>query len=102
MKIKDLLNHEIDVDILNDYLDADIPAFVGPQGLTEAGKQHYKEVLDLEIELDSSSNPRWAEIKLNNYPEEEADRLFDAAYNFFADAAGYCSVKEYEKYFKEE
>lgn len=31
MKIKDLLNCEIDVDILNDYLDANIPAFCGPQ-----------------------------------------------------------------------
>lgn len=102
MKIKDLLNREIDVDILNDYLDEDIPAFCGPQGLTEAGIEHYKEVLALEIELDSNPEPRWAEIKLNHYPDEEADRLFEAAYGFFADAAGYISVTEYNKYFKEE
>lgn len=101
MKIKDLLNYEIDVDILNDYLDADIPAFCGPQELTKAGIEHYKEVLDLEIELDQRPEPKWAEIKLDKYPEEEADRLFDAAYNFFADAAGYCSVAKYGKYFKE-
>ena len=70
MKIKDLLNREIDVDILNDYLDADIPAFCGPQGLTKAGIEHYKEVLDLEIELDSRPEPKWAEIKLDNYSEK--------------------------------
>ena len=101
MKIKDLLNREIDVDILNDHFDEDIPAFCGPQGLTEAGIEHYKEVLALEIELDSSPNPKWAEIKLDNYSEKEATRLFNAAYVFFADAAGYCSVTKYKKYFKE-
>ena len=101
MKIKDLLNREIDVDILNDYLDADIPAFCGPQGLTKAGIEHYKEVLDLEIELDSRPEPKWAEIKLDNYSEKEAERLFNAAYDFFASAAGYCSVTKYDKYFKE-
>lgn len=101
MKIKDLLSREIDVDIFNDYLDADVPAFCGPQELTKAGMEHYKEVLDLEIELDSRPEPKWAEIKLDNYSEKEATRLFNAAYVFFADAAGYCSVTKYKKYFKE-
>lgn len=103
MKVEDLITKEADVDIFNDYLDEEIPAFVGPQGLTEAGKQRYKEVLNLEVELDPRPEPRWAEIKLGFLTDDdEADRLFEEVSDFFAACAGYISETEYEKYFKED
>lgn len=100
MKVEDLIKKEVDVDIFNDYIDATIPAFVGPQGLTEAGEKHYKEVLNLNVEVDY--NNQWAELKLDHLPEKEADRLFKLADEFFSGAAGYMEESKYLKYFKED
>ena len=102
MKIRDLLKFELDVDIYNDYIDGVIPAFCGPQGLTEAGEEHYKEVLDLDVELDPRPDPKWAEVKLDHFPQKKADDLYGKVSEFFWDCAGYIDENEYEKYFKED
>lgn len=100
MKVEDLITKEVDINIFNDYIDETIPTFVGPQGLTEAGRQRYKEVLNLDVEVDYMNH--WAELKLDHLPEEEAARLFNKADEFFSGAAGYMEESKYLKYFKED
>lgn len=49
MKIKELLGMDIDVDVYDNVCEELSTAFVGPMYLTEAGKQKFADVLELDV-----------------------------------------------------
>lgn len=94
--IRELMSREIDADIGNEVLDIDIHAFCGPMEITETGEKKWHDVLNEEVQLEHSG--RWGDwIYLKT---DKANTVKKCA-NFFAAAAGYCSEKEYEKWFNE-
>ena len=112
MIIKDMFTKEFfakygDVDVYNDVTDEQAPAFSG-QELTPEGLEHYKEVLELEVEIHEDT---WRDGSPYNYVIVKVDdcvcgsnlwhKYWGMANELFCDAAGYCTVEEYERYFRE-
>lgn len=89
--INDLLKYEGDIDVCDDYDESCYIAFCGPLELTEDGAKEFTDVLPRECEF----YPDVVVLHADN--DKEVERLRD----FFYSAAGYCSEKDYEKWFKE-
>ena len=101
MKVRDLLPMEIDIDVYDDVCEELWIAYCGPMALTKAGKEHFAEVLDYELEYNPCSYgglPAYI-VKVDD-PDEKVwrDRLAKAK-EFFEAAAGYCSVNDFESWF---
>lgn len=106
MKLRELLKLDIDVDVSDDYADQfedggrwfdSIIAFVGPCHLTEAGKEKYKDIMDLDVDVDESS----AYVHIPEEEDEKMEELEKEVMLFFYAAAGYMSEDLYEEYFEE-
>ena len=106
MKLRELLKLDITVDVSDDYADQfedggrwfdSIIAFVGPCHLTEAGKEKYKNIMDLDVDVDESS----AYVHIPENEDEKMEQLEKEVMLFFYAAAGYMSESLYEEYFEE-
>lgn len=96
MKIRDFIQLEADIDVIDAYgLEV---AFVGPQELTEAGYEYFKDVLEYEIEPSLLR----AYIRYRGLSREEAQKCHKRAYEFFWSAAGYISTEDYDRWFAED
>ena len=90
MKIKDLLEMDIDVDIYND-LTEDMPAaFVGPHKLTNEGKIQFSDVLKYDIEFEDG------DCIVHCGTVKQVRSMCD----FFNSIAGFCHPEEYNLFFK--
>ena len=110
MTIKDMFTKEFfdkygDVDVYNDVTDEQAPAFSGML-LTPEGLEHYKDVLELEVEVvedtmyDAPYN--YVIVKVDDpYEPHLWHKYWGLAAELFNDAAGYCAWDDYEKYFIE-
>ena len=94
MTVKDLLSMDVDIDVYNDYDDFGI-AFCGPMGLTEDGKKQFGKALDLSMTLRGGGDIV-AIVHADN--DEEAE----AASDLFYALAGFCSYRDYDRWFIEE
>ena len=83
-------NDTPDMDVFSDYADDLIPAYCGTQ-LTEKGKERYRSVLALEVEV--VNGEIWVKV--------ENGREHNSVIKFFSDAAGYISEDEYDEYFRD-
>ena len=105
MKVKDLLEMEIDIDVYDNVCDELAIAFDGPMELTEAGKQKFAEVLEYDVWLtsvhDYSAN-MVAIVDVDDENEEVFEHKLEAAKELFEAAAGYCSVHEWKEWFVED
>lgn len=101
MKIKDLIEMNIDIDIYDNETQEVVDiGFVGPIKLTEEGENKFKEVLEYKVTLDKEHN--WASINCTD-EEPQISWLTKAkkAQELFYSLAGYCSAEDYDKWFKE-
>ena len=100
MKIKELIKKDIDIDVYDNVTQEIVAiSFAGPVGLTEEGRKYFKETLEYEVKLYEEEG--WASVKCNDQ-EPEIKWLTKAkkAQKFFFACAGYCSVEDYDKWFK--
>ena len=102
MTIREFLKLEIDVDVVDDYAeDIDI-AFVGPVELTEKAENYFGDALDVKVTLENYSELDntcdYAVVNIDNC--ENPDMIADVLHELFVSAAGYCSEKLYDLFFK--
>lgn len=94
MKVADLLGKEMDIDVYDDVTETLGIAFCGPVNLTAAGKEHFKDALELEIEITEETG-----IVHVDGPEGVWQKNLEAAAEFFHSAAGYCASSNYKLWF---
>ena len=92
MKVRDLIKTEIDIDVIDDYTAELEIAFVGPIKLTEEGEKQFYEVMEYDVKLHSDDSSTCI-VHCEN------DVQFRKAEQFFYAAAGWCSEKNYDKWF---
>lgn len=95
MKVKELLNREIDIDVVDNVCEELYIAFCGPVKLTEEGKEQFKSILDIDVEFDGSI----AVIDVES-TGDQWESVLRSVKKFFQAAAGYCSVTNYDKWFR--
>ena len=104
MKLRDILTKETwekygDLDICNDVTEDMGHAWCGTL-LTDEGRKHFKEALDVEagIEWYAGYEEYVIELKLDQYGDSWS-RKGRKAYRLFADMCGYCTEEEYDTWF---
>lgn len=99
LTVRELLAKDIDTDVYNDVTDDWEFAFVGPVTLTEAGKNYFAEVLDIEcVVKEEAGYPTVTTVLVDGPVWKHKYRI---AEEFFKAAAGYCSDKDYKRWFEE-
>ena len=99
MKVKDLLEMEICIDVYDNVCDELSIAFEGPMELTEAGKQKFAEVLEFKATMHYNGYDTIALIDVDDEDEAEFERKLAAAKELFEDMAGWCTVDEWNEWF---
>jgi len=99
MKVKDLLEQEVCVDVVDDVTEELYIAFDGPQKLTKEGKKKFAEALEFEVSM--GYEPSLWIIHVDDPDDEVWERRLRIAKELFEGMAGYCSVEEYERWFEE-
>lgn len=94
MKIKELLDKEIDIDVYDDVTETLGIAFCGPAKLTKTGEKYFAAALDLDVELFDDH----AIVHVDGQ-EGVWQKNFEAASEFFHAAAGYCAESSYNEWF---
>lgn len=95
MKVRDLLNLEIDMDVYDNVCEELAIAFCAPVTLTDAGREHFKDALDLEVE---SIRDGYIIIDVDDPDEKEWNRKLNCAKEFFESMAGLCSAEDFDKW----
>ena len=95
MKVKDLLEMEIDVDVVDNVCEELNIGFCGPVELTDEGKQKFADVLEFDISLDDDC----VNVDVDDYDEAVFERKLAAAQRFFLNCAGWCSEEDWNKWF---
>ena len=96
IKVKDLLPEECDIDVVDDYDESLWIAFCGPATLTEEGQRHFANALEVPVEVKLGCDEP-ATIKVDGLKKAVRQEVSDLFYAL----AGYCSVKDYEKWIVE-
>ena len=91
---------EIDIDVYDNVCDDIGIAFCGPMKLTEAGEQHFEEVLNYPVTLKKYSGDVVAIVIVDN-PDKGWEKRLNKAKDFFYSLAGYCDSDDYDKWFVE-
>ena len=92
LTVKELLNEYIDIDVYDDYDERIGIAFCGPAQLTSEGEKYFADVFDTEVDI-------FRDIAILHI-EDNVKRLKMLKELFYA-LAGYCSISQYEEWFKE-
>ena len=102
MTVKDLIAQEIDIDVYDNVCEELGIAFCGPLELTDAGKAEFADVMEYKVEL-HNPRPNWtnAIVDVDDPDEDVFEHKLARAKLFFESAAGWCSVMDYKKWFKE-
>lgn len=100
MKVKDLINLDICVDVVDDVTEELYIAFDGPLILTEEGKRKFEEVLEYPVDM-NTDDPRLpvAIIGIDDNEDSVWEARLEKAIEFFESAAGLCSSKEFDSWF---
>ena len=101
MKVKDLLESEVSVDVYDNVCEELAVAFDGPMELTEAGLKKFGEVLEYDVSLNSNGNFINAIVDVDDENEAEFERKLAKAKELFESMAGWCTVEEWDEWFKE-
>lgn len=100
MKVKDLLRMKICVDVYDNVCEELGIAFDGAMSLTDEGKEHFAEALEYEVEL--HENPFLGNVAIVDVDGDDWRHKLNKAKELFESMAGWCSVKDYAKWFIEE
>ena len=98
MKVKDLLEQEVSIDVYDNVCEELAIAFEGPMELTDEGKEHFAEALEFPISFVNNC----IIVDVDDEDEAEFERKLALTKELFESMAGYCTVDEWEKWFKEE
>lgn len=98
MKVRDLLNMEIDIDVYDDVCEELGIAFCGPLGLTDEGKNQFSEVMDYEVQIGNDC----AIVCIDDAEDKVWKHKLRLAKEFFESAAGYCDADDYDRWFSDE
>lgn len=94
IKFSRFIGTDVDIDTCNDVTD-DCIAFVGPVKLTDAGKEEFGCLMDLDVTV-SIGNCAVVEM-----PVERTMECVKTLNKFLTYAAGYCQQSTYERLFVE-
>jgi len=101
MKVRDLLEMEIDIDVYDNVCEEIGIAFCGPMELTPEGEKEFGKALNLDVEIVETGDYKVAIVDVD---DKNAyfwrDKLNEAKALFYA-LAGYCSSKNFDKWFEE-
>ena len=87
-----------DIDVYDNVCEELGIAYCGSIELTKAGEEHFKEVLDYEIEIET--NPRYS-VAIVDVDKHDWKSRLKKAKEFFYSAAGYCKDSDYKVWFRE-
>ena len=100
-KVRDFIKFNDDIDVYDDVCEELGIAFCGPMLLTEAGEEHFAEVLDYDIQIDFSGSIKTAAVRVDDDDEKVWKHKLKKASEFFYALAGYCAADDYDKWFTE-
>lgn len=98
MKVKDLIEQDIDVDVYDNVCEELCIAFCGPIRLTEQGKEKFSDVLEYGVEYERDV----AIINCDAAGDRGYMKRVRKAQAFFEAAAGYCAADDWDKWFTNE
>lgn len=101
MKVKDLLEMEISVDVYDNVCEELGIAFEGPMELTKAGLEKFGEVLEYDVTFSNGGNFINAIVDVDDEDEDEFERKLAAAKELFESMAGWCTMDEGREWFKD-
>lgn len=94
--VAELLDSEVDIDVVDDVTEELCVAFCGKAALTDAGRERFKDALDLPVQIDISGANAVAIILLND--RDDWERMLRLVSDLFYSLAGFCS--DWEKWFR--
>lgn len=98
MTIRDLLAMNIDIDVYDADTDGIGIAYCGPTGLTAAGAEYFKDVLDYEVEFVNGTYA--GDIAVVHIPDNvDYDEMLEKTEELFGSLAGYCSESDWDNWF---
>ena len=100
MKLRDFIKNDGDVDVYDDVCESIAICFCGPQELTEEGAEHFAEVMDYDMTIDTSGDFTIATVHVDDEDEKTWKRRLRKAKEFFYSAAGYCDADDWDRWFK--
>lgn len=100
MTIRELMKHEIDVDVYNNITDDEAICLCCPLELTEEGLKEWSDVMDYIVEVDMDGYCPSAECICDDDPDIKWQTKKKRLTKFLWSAAGYCSDKDYDTWFK--
>lgn len=96
MKLEEMMTGiDFDVDVCDDYMDDLNVAFCPPTCLTEAGREKFKDILDLDVRVNKSHS--YALVLIDD--KENCGYLHKMLTDFVWSLAGYCSDEDWNKWF---
>lgn len=100
MKVRDMIEMDIDIDVYDDVCEELAICFCGPVKLTAEGEEHFAEVLDYNVEtVQDDDIVGHAIILIDGDDGDYWKRRLCKAKEFFSAAAGYCSEENYNSWF---
>ena len=96
--IRDLLLMDVDIDVYDNVCESLAIAFCGPMNLTEEGKEHFKDVLDLPVIIYTDDNVAIVDV---DDSEGVWQKKLKGAKELFYALAGFCSITDYDTWFIE-
>ena len=103
MKVRDILEQEIDIDVYDNVCDDIGIAFCGPMKLTQKGEERFADVMEYKIRLVNCGGSLVCIVVVDeDDPEGKLwKKRLKKAKEFFWSAAGYCSCDNFEAWFEE-
>ena len=99
MKVKDLIQQEIDIDVVDDVCEELFIAFCGPQKLTPEGAKEFADVLEYPVHLNLFTHASFAIVEIDDPDDAVWEKRLERAKLFFEGMAGYCAVSDYDRWF---
>lgn len=97
MTIRELMEYECDIDIVNNVTDSLGCCLVCPKQLTEEGYEDWKDVLDFVVDVYGDDN--YAVCIVDDDPNIKWQTKIRRLNCFLNSTAGYCSEEDYDKWF---
>ena len=99
MKVKDLLEMDISVDVYDNVCEELAIAFEGPMELTYAGKDYFADALEFDVSFNDDDS---VSVDVDDYDEAVFERKLAAAKELFEAMAGMCTEEEWNLWFNVE
>ena len=94
--IRDLLLMDVDIDVYDNVCESLAIAFCGPMNLTEEGKEHFKDVLDLPVIIYTDNNVAIVDV---DDSEGVWQKKLKGAKELFYALAVFCPISDWHKWF---